>query len=92
MKRKWVKRSDVIILLIIIMYFTVIAWGMVMATIQILRGDYSTIAGEVIMAACTGIAAVIAWLIKNMSESNTKNKLNPEYLKQDYYNEGDGGA
>ena len=84
MKRKWIKRSDIIILSMTILWFITAIWMMGMVTIQVIRGDYNASIGEVGMfvgGAFTG--GVVAWLIKNMSESNTKNKLNPGYLTQE---------
>lgn len=102
MTRKWVKRSDRILFMMIIMFFIGAVWGIAMNTasfiVQVIYAfktiqsasnsyygsggmninvDYNSIL-IYIGAPVTG--GLVTWLIKNMVESNTKNKLNPEYL------------
>ncbi len=82
MKRKWVKRSDVIILLMVIAWFVVLVWAMVLVTVQIIRNDYQVNINDVTsMVNLTVGGAVMTWLIKNMYQTTTANKLNPDYLK-----------
>lgn len=108
MKRKWVKRSDTILLAMTIMWFIGAFWGMTLETtkfvLQVIYafktlsntansyygyGSGMNLSVDVnsvliyIGAPVTG--GLVTWLIKNMSEANTKNKLNPEYLKTHEY-------
>lgn len=103
MKKKWIKRSDRILLYIIILWFIGAAWGIALTTasfavqvwysfaaLQATTGGYygyggmdiSLDANSILIYICAPVTGgLITWLIKNMSEANTRSKLNPEYLK-----------
>lgn len=58
MKRKWVKRSDVIILAMVILWFVAAVWGMVIVTIQVIQGSYNISVGEVLTFIGAPVAAL----------------------------------
>jgi len=100
MRLKWIKRSDRILLAMIVLWFIGAAWGMSIITAQLVcqiiiefRTPPSSIGyygSPTIGVDLTSVlvyiggpvtGGLVTWLIKNMSEANTKSKLNPDYLK-----------
>lgn len=99
MNKRWIRRSDKILLWMIILWFIGAGWGLMIETasfivqaIKFLRepiSDYYGYSegirfdiGEILLyigGPVTG--GIVTWLIKNMIEATTRNKLNPGYLK-----------
>lgn len=82
LKDKWVKRSDIVIVSMIRLWFLGAFWGFGVVTIQAFCSDYPPDVSSVLTyigAPVTG--GIVTWLIKSLGENMTKTKLNPDYLK-----------
>ena len=77
---KWARRSDTVLMLMLILWFIGAIWGMTIVTVQVFRDSYSIDIGSVLTYIGAPVSGyIITWLIKNLTENNIRTKSNPDY-------------